>query len=410
VKLVPSRLRRVRLAPRDLLAQATLEALARPWRTLLTVLGTVLGVGMFVATLGVTDTARAQINQRFDVLVSTEVDVQDAHPDDGIFALTAAGEARVRRLNGVLAAGLLGRLRTNPTISTFATQPSSDLSGGSSDAPTLYYADPGALDVVQPVVERGRLFDELQSRRAARVALLGAGGARALGVHASELPTALYVDGSRFVVEGIVRRVRRHDELLNSVIIPDSTARALFGPRAVNLADMIVSTRFGYADAVGRAAAAAESPVDPNRVAVLTPPDPTGLRSQVASDITSLLVILGGVGLLVGMIGIGNTTLVSVLERVREIGLRRALGARRSQIATQFLVESLTLGTIGGVVGACLGSVGVTAVAVTKGWAPILPLWLPLVAPLIGTGAGLLAGCYPALRAARTDPVTALAQ
>jgi putative ABC transport system permease protein len=395
--------------PRDVCSQATLEALGRPWRTLLTVLGTVLGVGMFVATLGITDSGRAQVNQRFNVLLSTEVDVQDAHPDDGVFALTRAGEAGAAQLNGVRAAGLLGKVKGSPDISALPL-PTNELVSSAGDRPELYYVDLGALRVIRPRLEGGRLFDRTQLKRAARVALLGANAARSLGIDAAELPTAAYIAGSRFVVEGIIRRLERHDELLTAVVIPKSTALAMFGPDSLSLADMIVATRFGYANSVGAVLAAAVSPVDPDRVTILTPPDPTTLRTQVASDISGLLVILAGVGLLVGMIGIGNTTLVSVLERVREIGLRRALGARRSQIATQFLLESLTLGTVGGVLGACLGLVGMTAVALAKGWAPILPLWVLVSAPLIGTVAGLLAGSYPAMRAARIDPVTALAQ
>jgi ABC-type antimicrobial peptide transport system permease subunit len=395
--------------PRDVWGQATLEALGRPWRTLLTVLGTVLGVGMFVATLGITDSGRARVNQRFDALLSTEVDVQDAHPDDGVFALTSAGEAGAARLNGVRAAGLLGKVEGSPEMSALPL-PTNDLASSPVDRPELYYADLGALRVIRPRLERGRLFDRTQLRRAARVALLGANAARSLGIEARELPTVIYIAGSRFVVEGVIRSLQRHDELLSAVVVPESTAIAMFGRDSLNQVDMIVATRFGYANSVGAVLAAAVSPVDPDRVTVLTPPDPTSLRTQVAGDISGLLGILAGVGLLVGMIGIGNTTLVSVLERVREIGLRRALGARRSQIATQFLLESLTLGTVGGVLGVCLGLIGVTTVALAKGWAPVLPLWVLVCAPLIGTLAGLLAGSYPAMRAARIDPVTALAQ
>jgi putative ABC transport system permease protein len=391
---------------RDVLAQATFEALGRPWRTLLTVVGTILGVGMFVATLGVTDTAQSQINQRFDVLVSTEVDVQDAHPDDGIRVPTAAGEQRAARLPGVLAAGLLGQVDNPPPIALSA--PGSGVPAATDTRPVLLYADTGALRVLQPSGVRGRLFDSTQLARGAHVALLGAGAARALGLSPDALPAALYVGGARFVVEGVVGDVRRHREALAAVILPQSAARATLSARTVGSPDLLVATRLGYAGAVGRVLAGTVSPVDPDRVAVLTPPDPSALRGQVAADLSGLFIVLGGVGLLVGIIGIGNTTLVSVLERVQEIGLRRALGARRGQIALQFLLESLAIGTVGGLLGAGLGSIGVTAIAVTRGWTPVLPLWLPICAPLLGTVAGLVAGCYPALRAARVDPVSAL--
>jgi putative ABC transport system permease protein len=394
---------RVRLLARDLVGQSLLEALGRPGRTLLTVLGTVLGVGMFVATLGVTETARSRVNQDFDVLVSTEVDVQDARPDDGLYALTAVAERRARTLNGVTGAGLLGRVDGDVRIARWGSTADAQESGVG-----LSYVDAGALAIVRPHILRGRAFAATAIRRNARVALLGRGAARALGVAPTDLPTALDVDARRFVVAGIVDRVDRHDELLADVVIPSTTAKALLGPRTLDGGQLMVTTRFGYASSVGGALAPTVSPVDPDRVAVVTPPDPNGLRGEVTNDLSGLLAVMGGVGLLVGMIGIGNTTLLSVLERVREIGLRRAIGARRGQIAGQFLIESLVLGTIGGMLGACLGVIAITGVALSRGWIPTLQPWLPLAAPLLGTVTGLLAGAYPAVRAARVDPVTAL--
>jgi len=117
-----------------------------------------------------------------------------------------------------------------------------------------------------------------------------------------------------------------------------------------------------------------------------------------------------GIGLLVGVVGIANTTLVSVLERVPEIGLRRAIGARRGQIATQFLLESLVLGTIGGLLGGASGVCGVAAVALAKGWVPVIPFWICVLAPVLGSVTGVVAGAYPAARAARVEPVLALAR
>jgi putative ABC transport system permease protein len=101
-------------------------------------------------------------------------------------------------------------------------------------------------------------------------------------------------------------------------------------------------------------------------------------------------------------------TLVSVLERVGEIGLRRSLGAARRHIAGQFLLESTTLGLLGGILGAALGTLVVVGVAASRTWTPVLEPWVPLGAPLLGGTIGLLSGIYPSARAAAMEPVEAL--
>jgi len=112
--------------------------------------------------------------------------------------------------------------------------------------------------------------------------------------------------------------------------------------------------------------------------------------------------------LIVGAIGIGNITLVSVIERIGEIGLRRAMGATRGHIALQFLLESATMGLIGGIFGASLGVLIIVAVAAYQLWTPVLEPAVPFLAPLIGCAIGLVAGLYPALRAAYLEPVEAV--
>jgi len=110
----------------------------------------------------------------------------------------------------------------------------------------------------------------------------------------------------------------------------------------------------------------------------------------------------------VGAIGIANVTLVSVIERTGEIGLRRALGATRLHIAEQFLMESTAMGLVGGILGASLGTLVVVVVSAAQTWTPVLDPVLVVAAPLIGATIGLLAGTYPAIRAARMEPVEAL--
>ena len=126
------------------------------------------------------------------------------------------------------------------------------------------------------------------------------------------------------------------------------------------------------------------------------------------SDLDSLFLLLGLVSLVVGALGIANVTLVSVMERVGEIGLRRALGATRWHIASQFLLESTLLGALGGIVGASVGTLAVVAVAGLRTWTPVLEIWVPLAAPMVGAAVGLAAGLYPSIRAARLEPVEAL--
>ena len=204
----------------------------------------------------------------------------------------------------------------------------------------------------------------------------------------------MYVDGTAFLAQGVLASVRRHTEAMVSLIVPMTAARSLFHRRfdSDSPPQLIVATLPGYANAVAGALPGAVSPVSPSAITVSTPQDLDLLRAKIAGDISGLLTILGIAGLTIGVVGIANTTLVSVLERVHEIGLRRALGARRSQIALQFLLESFILGTIGGVLGAAIGLIAITIVALVNNWVPTLPIWIVL-SPL--SWAALL-GCSPA--------------
>jgi putative ABC transport system permease protein len=171
---------------------------------------------------------------------------------------------------------------------------------------------------------------------------------------------------------------------------------------------VLIDVAPGAADLIGQQAPIALRPDKPEVLQSLIPPDPRQLRQRIESDVTSLLYGLAGLAMFVGMIGIANTTLVAVMERRSEIGVRRALGTRRRHIAAQILAESAALGTIGGIVGTSLGTIAVVMVAAARDWTTTINPLLTLPAPAAGLLAGLIAGLQPAWRASRITPASAL--
>lgn len=392
---------------RDLLDEAAAGLLARPGRAVLTVLGTVLGVAALVATLGIAKTAGNQIVSQFDAATATEVVVAPREsPREGAASrgLPWNAEQRLTRLNGVRAAGTKSPVDVDGAA--LSSVPVTDPLGQAASSVSVIAASPGLLDAVGGTVAAGRWYDRGHDQRGDPVAVLGPAAAERLGVQRIDLQPAVFIGDRPFTVIGILGGVARSPDLLNAVILPDGTARAAFdlaAPAAVH-----VDTELGAAQLIAGQAPLALDPNDPARLKVTAPPDPATLRAAVSGDVDALFLVLGGVALLVGAIGIANVTLVSVLERVGEIGLRRALGASRRHVAAQFLMESVAVGAVGGVLGASIGVLVVVGTAAARTWTPVLDAWVPLGAPVLGAAVGLLAGVYPSLRAASLQPVDAL--
>ena len=392
---------------RDLLEEALAGMFARPGRMMLTVLGVAIGLTALVATLGLTRTAGNRIISQFDRLAATELFVK-ARPGKttGIVdprAIPWDAPARLSRLNGVVAAGTMSEVDAGGAL--VSSSPVKDPLNQSAFKLSVHAASPGLFRAVRAELKIGRFPDAGHSNRADRVAVLGPDAALRLGITGLAQLPAISVGDHLYLVVGILRDVARKPELLGSVIIPEGTARHYFG--LAGPGTVVVETKIGAAHLIADQARPALRPDNPRVLKVEVPQEPKRVRDEVQTDLDAMFLLLGGLSLVVGAIGIANITLVGVMERTGEIGLRRAIGATRGHIAAQFLFESTSMGVIGGIVGASAGVLIVVAVSAYQVWTPVLDPSTPFLAPLVGGGIGLLSGTYPALRAARLEPVEA---
>lgn len=399
-----------RLGLRDLFDEALTGVAARPARLALLVLGTVLGIAALVTTLGVGQTAAGQITQRFDEATATRIVIeaqQRTGPEEETVAVTRLpwdSPQRLQRLNGVRAAGTYGRVDTGGD--RVRGLPVAEAAGAAQQDVPVAAGSPELFAAVRADLHSGRLFDTGHDARGDPVVVLGRHAAQRLGIHRVDSQPSVFIGERPFTVIGIVDGVSARVELLDSAVMPVGTARAGYGLRALDSVE--VRTELGAAALIAEQAPVAVDPNDPGSLRVNAPPVPGELRRDVVGDVNALFLVLGGVALLVGGLGIANVTLLSVLERISEIGLRRAIGATRIHIAGQFLVESAVVGLLGGLIGTAAGVVTTVVVSAVQDWTPILDLRIALGAPLLGALIGLAAGAYPAWRAAAIEPIAAL--
>lgn len=385
----------------ELVDESAAGLMQRPMRSVLTALGTVLGIGAFVAVLGLTSTANGQISKTFDSYQATQVDVAiRADRNDDLTAFPDGSEPRVAALRGVEGVAVRSDYQ-GVLASRFPLGPAAarrDTVGVSAVSASSWHA-------VAPTVAHGRLFDEFLGRH--RVAVLGAELARSLGFDVLRPDTGIYLNGTRFSVVGVISGTKRQTDLTRRVIVPLAIASTYFG-RPSEPERMMVVTAIGAGEVVADQVPLAVDPYDPDPYQAQGPPVPKRLANQVTRDLRTLFYGLAAITLIVGAVGIANTTLVSVLERVPEIGLRRSLGAQRRHVAVQFLLESTVIGAFGGVIGTVVGALVVIGIAMVKSWTTIIEPLTLIGGPLLGATIGLLAGAYPSLRAARIEPVEAL--
>src|SRR5581483_10247567 len=241
----------------------------------------------------------------------------------------------------------------------------------------------------------------------APVVVRGALAAQRLGIVRVFSGERIWLDNQWFYVQGILNPAMLAPDIDTSVLVGFPAAEAYLGFDG-HPSTMYVRTQIDQTSTVQPLLARTANPESPNEVSVSQPSQALAARAATQSALNGLFLGLGAVALLVGAIGVANIMVISVLERRSEIGLRRALGATRGHIRTQFLSEAILLSLIGGAIGVALGAVAVWVYTYLKNESTVIPTeaWAGGLGAAIAIGA--IAGLLPALRAARMSPTQAL--
>jgi len=264
-------------------------------------------------------------------------------------------------------------------------------------------------------VERGRMMSAVEVERGQHVTILGYSLADRLFGDIDPIEKTVKIAGIGFRVVGVSEQKGSFfgNSQDNFAVVPLDAYQRLFGARqSLTLMVKPVSTD-RMPDAMDDAMVALRvsrhlKPSAPNNFGVLTSDTILDLYRQVTSGIFAVLVGIVALSLVVGGIVIMNIMLMVVTERTREIGLRKALGAKRKDIMSQVLTESITLSTLGGVIGILLGSLAATLIAALTPLPARLEMWSVVLGVGITAAVGLFFGAYPASRAASLDPIEAL--
>ena len=401
--------------------QAIVEALeslySNKLRSILTILGIVIGVGAVIAMMAVGAGAQETITGSISGIGSNLLFVIRGNPTEEL--------TRIEPLTSEDAQALLDQFQA-PSIAGVAPVVNDSLTvtgSGESTRTTVYGVTPAYEQVRNYTVTEGYFITEEQQLGRSSVALIGPDTAEKLfGRREGLVGETIRIEGQPFRVTGVLESkggssFGSQDDL---VIIPLSTAQARLIRHGDDRLDMILVQ--AISPEMTSMASEEISQILRSRHRTRVGEDDFTIFSQddfvdTAKTITGVLTIflggIAGISLLVGGIGIMNIMLVSVTERTREIGLRKALGARKKDILIQFLTESSLLSLFGGIIGIGLGwlisfVVGRIAVANDTPFYPAISLNAILLATIFSTAVGLFFGLYPANRAANLEPVEAL--
>ncbi|WP_030434229.1 ABC transporter permease [Actinoplanes subtropicus] len=392
----------MRLSPADVVRLGLLGPRTRKARAALSALGIAIGIATMIVVTGIPASSGRALDARLAALGTNLLRVQPVAEGDKPAPLPTEAVGMVTRIGPVT--------RVSAVANVHAIVRRSDLVDEHDGSGLTVLA--GRTDLLPAVGGRllaGRFLTDATERFP--VAVLGAAAAARLGYDRlpAGAPAPLVSIGNRwFSVTGILAPVPLAADLDQSVIVGWDAARRLLGFDGHPTVLYVRSAESAVED-VRAVLPATVNPRLPGLVQVSRPSDALAAKRAAANAFGALVLGLAGVSLLVGGVGVANTMVISVLERRREIGLRRGLGAHRGQIRLQFLAESVALSTLGGVAGTALGVTAVFAYATGQSWPVAIPPWSAAGGLGGAVLVGAVAGVYPAIRAARLTPVEALA-
>jgi putative ABC transport system permease protein len=388
-----------RLRFADLARLSSIGIRTRKLRATLSALGIAIGVAAVVAVLGLSASSQAGLLAEIDKLGTNLLTVTNGQTAFGQTAeLPEAAPGMISRIGPVTTVQATGavtaKVYRSPLVPSIQTNALSVLAT-TLDLPAT----------VGTTLAAGRYLNAATATEP--VAVLGSAAASRLGIDRIYPGERIWAGQQWFYVVGILNHAVLAPELDAAMLVGFAAAKTYLGfdghPSTIYL-----RANTAQVTAVQAVLAATANPDSPGDVNVSQPSAALVARAEAQSALNGLFLGLGAVALLVGAVGVANIMVISVLERRSEIGLRRALGATKGHIRTQFLSEAILLGTLGGVVGVSTGALATATYATTKGWAIVVPT----VAWGGGLGAavviGAVAGLLPALRAARMAPTRAL--
>jgi putative ABC transport system permease protein len=393
---VPARLR-----PADLAALAAVGLRTRKLRAGLSALGIAIGVAAIVAVLGLAASSSAALAE-IQALGTNLLTATNGQTLTGTTAeLPAAAPGMIARLPGVTG------VQDTGAVSGVDVYKSPYIPPGETNALSVDAATVGLPVTAGISLAQGRYLNAATEREP--VAVLGAAAAQRLGIDRIRPGMRIWAGGQWFYVTGILKPDTYAPEIDSAVLIGFPAAEKYLGfdgnpseiyVRTVN--NPAVTTRVD--GLLGDQA----NPENPNQVDVSQPSSALTAQADTKGALDTLFLGLGAIALLVGAIGVANIMVISVLERRSEIGLRRALGATKGQIRTQFLAEAILLSLAGGAAGVAIGAAATAIYARGHRELLVIPAeaWAGGLAAALVIGA--LAGLLPAIRAARLSPTQAL--